>query len=48
MQDFSGGQKKNVLIAKNLYEKAHIYIWNEPLNYINEARTLVYTFAFSW
>lgn len=35
MQDFSGGQKKKVLIAKSLCEKAHLYIWDEPLNYID-------------
>lgn len=35
MADFSGGQKKKVLIAKSLCEKAHLYIWDEPLNYID-------------
>ena len=35
MRDFSGGQKKKVLIAKSLCEKAHLYIWDEPLNYID-------------
>lgn len=35
MSDFSGGQKKKVLIAKSLCEKAHLYIWDEPLNYID-------------
>ncbi|MDP4152518.1 MAG: ABC-F type ribosomal protection protein [Bacillota bacterium] len=35
MCDFSGGQKKKVLIAKSLCEKAHIYIWDEPLNFID-------------
>lgn len=35
MKDFSGGQKKKVLIAKSLCEKAHLYIWDEPLNYID-------------
>ena len=34
MQDFSGGQKKKVLIAKSLCEQAHLYVWDEPLNYI--------------
>lgn len=33
--DFSGGQKKKVLIAKSLCEKAHLYIWDEPLNFID-------------
>ncbi|MEL7564441.1 MAG: Lsa family ABC-F type ribosomal protection protein [Dehalobacterium sp.] len=35
MAAFSGGQKKKVLIAKSLCEKAHLYIWDEPLNYID-------------
>ena len=29
------GQKKKVLLAKSLCEKAHLYIWDEPLNYID-------------
>ncbi len=33
MQDFSAGQKKKVLIAKSLCEQAHLYVWDEPLNY---------------
>ncbi|MCH5156307.1 MAG: ABC-F type ribosomal protection protein [Clostridiales bacterium] len=33
--DFSGGQKKKVLIAKSLCERAHIYVWDEPLNFID-------------
>lgn len=32
---FSEGQKKKVLIAKSLCEQAHLYIWDEPLNYID-------------
>jgi len=35
MRDFSAGQKKKVLIARSLCEKAHVYIWDEPLNYID-------------
>nr|WP_092074726.1 ABC-F type ribosomal protection protein [Dendrosporobacter quercicolus]NSL49848.1 ABC-F type ribosomal protection protein [Dendrosporobacter quercicolus DSM 1736]SDN11258.1 lincosamide and streptogramin A transport system ATP-binding/permease protein [Dendrosporobacter quercicolus] len=35
LADFSGGQKKKVLIAKSLCEKAHLYIWDEPLNFID-------------
>ncbi len=35
IKDFSGGQKKKVLIAKSLSEKAHLYIWDEPLNFID-------------
>lgn len=33
--DFSSGQKKKVLIAKSLCEKAHLHIWDEPLNFID-------------
>ncbi len=32
---FSMGQKKKLLIAKSLCEEAHLYIWDEPLNYID-------------
>ncbi len=35
MMDFSGGQKKKVLIAKSLCERAHLYLWDEPLNFID-------------
>ncbi len=35
LEDYSAGQKKKVLLAKSLSEKAHIYIWDEPLNYID-------------
>jgi len=35
MRDFSGGQNKKVLIAKSLCEKAHLYIWDEPLNFVD-------------
>lgn len=35
MEDFSGGQKKKVLIARSLCEKAHLFVWDEPLNYID-------------
>jgi lincosamide and streptogramin A transport system ATP-binding/permease protein len=35
MSDFSGGQKKKVLIAKSLCEQAHLHIWDEPLNFID-------------
>ncbi|AFQ45386.1 Lsa family ABC-F type ribosomal protection protein [Desulfosporosinus meridiei] len=35
MSTFSGGQKKKVLIAKSLCEQAHLYIWDEPLNFID-------------
>lgn len=35
MEQYSEGQKKKVLLAKSLCEKAHIYVWDEPLNYID-------------
>lgn len=35
IQDFSGGQKKKVLLAKSLAEPAHIFLWDEPLNFID-------------
>ncbi|MDO5409255.1 MAG: ABC-F type ribosomal protection protein [Lachnospiraceae bacterium] len=35
MEDFSEGQKKKVLLAKSLCEPANLYIWDEPLNYID-------------
>lgn len=35
MRGFSEGQKKKVLIARSLCEKAHLYVWDEPLNFID-------------
>lgn len=35
MESYSGGQKKKVLIARSLCEQAHLYIWDEPLNFID-------------
>lgn len=35
MKDFSEGQKKKALIARSLCEKAHLYLWDEPLNFID-------------
>lgn len=35
MEDYSEGQKKKVLIAASLLQQAHLYIWDEPLNYID-------------
>ena len=32
---FSDGQKKKVLLAHSLSSKAHLYIWDEPLNFID-------------
>ena len=35
MEQFSMGQKKKVLLARSLCEPAHLYLWDEPLNYID-------------
>ena len=35
ISEFSDGQKKKVLIASSLLTSAHLYIWDEPLNYID-------------
>lgn len=35
MSEFSMGQKKKVLLARSLCERANLYIWDEPLNYID-------------
>ncbi len=35
IENYSAGQKKKVLIAGSLCEKAHLYVWDEPLNYID-------------
>lgn len=40
MATFSEGQKKKVLLAKSLSEQAHLYVWDEPLNYIDLASRL--------
>lgn len=33
--DYSQGQKKKVLIAASLCDPAHLYVWDEPMNYID-------------
>ena len=35
IEDFSEGQKKKVLIATSIITPAHLYIWDEPLNYVD-------------
>lgn len=35
MEEYSEGQKKKILIAASLLTPAHLYIWDEPLNYID-------------
>ncbi len=32
---YSAGQKKKVLLARSLCQRDHLYIWDEPLNYID-------------
>ena len=35
ISNFSEGQKKKVLLAKSISQEAHLYLWDEPLNYID-------------
>lgn len=35
MAAYSAGQKKKVYLAASLCERAHLYLWDEPLNYID-------------
>ncbi|MBR6812343.1 MAG: ABC-F family ATP-binding cassette domain-containing protein [Oscillospiraceae bacterium] len=35
MENLSAGQRKKVLLAASLCTQAHIYLWDEPLNYID-------------
>lgn len=35
MGEYSAGQKKKVLLAASLCQSAHLYVWDEPLNYID-------------
>ena len=35
MADFYAVQNMKVLLAQSLCEKAHLYVWDEPLNYID-------------
>lgn len=35
IEDYSEGQKKKILLAASLLTPAHLYIWDEPLNYID-------------
>ncbi|MBE5802028.1 MAG: ABC-F family ATP-binding cassette domain-containing protein [Clostridiales bacterium] len=35
LEYFSQGQKKKVLLAAGLCKPAHLYVWDEPLNYID-------------
>ena len=35
MGEYSAGQQKKVLLAASLCRSAHLYVWDEPLNYID-------------
>lgn len=35
LEQYSAGQKKKLLLARSLCESAHLYLWDEPLNYID-------------
>ena len=35
LPELSEGQKKKVLLAQSLCEPAHLYVWDEPLNFID-------------
>jgi lincosamide and streptogramin A transport system ATP-binding/permease protein len=35
MGEYSAGQQKKVLLAASLCQSAHLYVWDEPLNYID-------------
>ncbi len=35
MEEYSEGQKKKILLAASLMTPAHLYVWDEPLNYID-------------
>ena len=35
IRQYSEGQKKKLLLARSLCEQAHLYVWDEPLNYID-------------
>ena len=35
LEDYSSGQRKKVLLAASLCAQAHLYVWDEPLNFID-------------
>lgn len=35
LSELSAGQKKKILLARSLSQQAHLYVWDEPLNYID-------------
>lgn len=49
MEEFSDGQKKKVLLAASLMTPAHLYLWDEPLNYIDVfSRMQIEELLLSW
>ena len=35
LEEWSPGQRKQALLARSLCQSAHVYVWDEPLNYID-------------
>ena len=35
MAELSSGQKKKLLLARSLCQSAHLYLWDEPLNFVD-------------
>lgn len=35
LEQYSAGQKKKVLLARSLCQQAHLYLWDEPMNYVD-------------
>ena len=35
LQEMSQGQRKKILLARSLCEPAHVFVWDEPLNFID-------------
>ena len=35
LRGYSAGQKRKVLLAASLCQSAHLYLWDEPLNYLD-------------
>ena len=35
MTEYSAGQQKKLLLAASLCQSAHLYVWDEPLNYVD-------------
>jgi len=49
LDKLSQGQKKKILLARSLCTPAHLYVWDEPLNYIDvlsrvQVETLIQTY----